>query len=582
MVRFSIIALCLAIGVIFSARANNPVPPLAAPALVPMAPFTISLSGAPDSQIISNGIARFLAETRKQEWKPLRCQKVGKVFVFTAKRYFGGYVIEQSYFQALVNAEGRVSQISVADPAFIIPDNEVLFDPNSDYKDKSSSPNVSLCWIINDGKPVLTLRKFISSASTGISRYEYISQNGRQLYQVDLARAADSVQIKGNVFYPDPITSLKFHFLPTDSVNIYRAIKEASVWGTHDSATSTLQLRSPGLTVVDVSPPYIRPPSLSIPEAYFSPGTGDFESFNAFFHASNYRESINQLGFHSLTGTTLRIDANALQREDNSYFLVDSIGPLLLFGTGGIPDAQDADVVIHEMTHYLAYNAAGNTAIGRERISIEEGNCDYMAYAYSADTTDFENWKVYNWDGQTATFRGRRVDTAALYPGNIGPNYYRNAQLWIPALVEMDRTIGRKMTRTLLLQTLYMMGPGITMPQAAKIWMAMDSLQNGAAHAIAIAKAFINRKILTPQEAGIEQAPLPEVITIAQVSPQVVRITNYTGPLSYIVFTADGRQITGGQTSTGEIILPAHRAGLHIFQICPSAAECRRAAAILY
>jgi hypothetical protein len=64
---------------------------------------------------------------------------------------------------------------------------------------------------------------------------------------------------------------------------------------------------------------------------------------------------------------------------DNSFF---SYPNFIYYGTGGVDDAEDADVITHEYSHFLSRNAAPNTNVGMERQGLDEGLGDYVAASY--------------------------------------------------------------------------------------------------------------------------------------------------------------------------------------------------------
>ena len=68
---------------------------------------------------------------------------------------------------------------------------------------------------------------------------------------------------------------------------------------------------------------------------------------------------------------------------DQSVFIGNSGNSYLLFGEGGVDDAEDADVIIHEYAHAISYAASPETNSGTERRGLDEGLGDYFAAIYS-------------------------------------------------------------------------------------------------------------------------------------------------------------------------------------------------------
>lgn len=73
----------------------------------------------------------------------------------------------------------------------------------------------------------------------------------------------------------------------------------------------------------------------------------------------------------------VRFDPHANNGGDNSYY--DSLTQQLAFGEGGVDDAEDADVVIHELTHGLHDWLTGGTGAGVSQVDgLSEVNYIFM------------------------------------------------------------------------------------------------------------------------------------------------------------------------------------------------------------
>jgi len=87
-----------------------------------------------------------------------------------------------------------------------------------------------------------------------------------------------------------------------------------------------------------------------------------------------------------------------LDGDDNSYY---SNGRLV-FGEGGVDDAEDADVVLHELGHGL-HDWLTNGSLSQVQ-GLSEGCGDYWAQSYSRSLGQWPlsapayNW-MFSWDG---------------------------------------------------------------------------------------------------------------------------------------------------------------------------------------
>ncbi|MBO9664603.1 M36 family metallopeptidase [Dokdonella sp.] len=138
-----------------------------------------------------------------------------------------------------------------------------------------------------------------------------------------------------------------------------------------------------------------------------------FDAVMAYYHISTYLKYVNQtLGVTAMPRNHpggVHVDPHGFSGQDNSRY--SPSGEDLSFGQGGVDDAQDADVLIHELGHGIHDWVTGGHLSQTEGLS--EGTGDYLAGAYSRDFPDqwtpadtAYNW-VYSWDGHNPFWAGR-------------------------------------------------------------------------------------------------------------------------------------------------------------------------------
>ena len=84
----------------------------------------------------------------------------------------------------------------------------------------------------------------------------------------------------------------------------------------------------------------------------------------------------------------VQYDPHGESGDDNSSY--SSSSGRLTFGQGGVDDAEDADVVIHELGHGI-HDWVTNGGLSQQEGLLSEGTGDYLAAAYSRD---FNQWLV--------------------------------------------------------------------------------------------------------------------------------------------------------------------------------------------
>lgn len=197
-----------------------------------------------------------------------------------------------------------------------------------------------------------------------------------------------------------------------------------------------------------------------------------FEYLNVFYHINEVGNYVNKLGYDALT-IPLKVDVHAFSGVDNSAYSPEFHS--LQFGDGGVDDAEDGEVVIHEFTHSLSEIASPNNTIGNERQAMEEGTCDYFAKAYSRTYNDYTANKIFTWDAHNIFWNGFNTNTNRAYPSSLKGNKDGDRDIWSSALMCIHDSIGREATDSLVLEHLFYQRANATMAQMAKLIVQIDS-----------------------------------------------------------------------------------------------------------
>jgi hypothetical protein len=213
-----------------------------------------------------------------------------------------------------------------------------------------------------------------------------------------------------------------------------------------------------------------------------------FEYLNVYYHINTLGEYVNRLGYDDLTDT-LVVDVHAFNNFDNSSYTPSS--HLLQFGEGGIDDAEDGEVVVHEFTHSLSELASPDNTVGVEREAMEEGSCDYFAKAYSRSINDNTPNKVFSWDGNE-TWSGIPLNTNRLYPQDLKRSKDGDRDMWSSVLMCAHDFIGREAMDSLLLEHFYYQGPNTTMAQMAQVILDIDSMDFGGRYYSPLKQCFVD------------------------------------------------------------------------------------------
>jgi hypothetical protein len=301
----------------------------------------------------------------------------------------------------------------------------------------------------------------------------------------------------GRVFLPNPVAALQNQGLTDQKDADYAALQPA-----YRTVTLT-NLDGSGYLRGDWA--YIRSetgdPAYSSDGAYLYGRNDDrFEQVMAYYWITESQKYIQSLGFGStrrpanMRPQAVRINQWGL---DNS-FATDKQDELR-FGKGGVDDAEDAEVILHEYGHAIHF--AQNFVFGSEEAeAISEGFGDYWAVtvsAHIAPTSDLAC--VADWDSVSYTARIphclRRVDGSLRYPADLNGEVHHDGQIWSRALWDIRNQLGAMKADTLILEGQFDF-PGTTMPDLARATVAAAQRLYGKNTAKVVEAAFHDRGIL--------------------------------------------------------------------------------------
>ena len=305
----------------------------------------------------------------------------------------------------------------------------------------------------------------------------------------------------GLAFLPNPVAALQDQSLTDQKDADYAALAPAYGRVTLTNLDGSGFLRGDWVTIV----------SETGNPAFSSNGTFDynrhqdeFEQVMAYYWITEAQNYIQRLGF----GTGLFPPVNEESQRvrinqwgaDNSFFTDRK--DELRFGKGGVDDAEDAEVVLHEYGHAIQDSQQTPFGFGNsvEARSIGEGFSDYWAVTLSsviAPTPDPAC--VADWDSvsytRTTPHCLRRVDSNLRYPGDLNGAVHHDGMIWSRALWDIRNSIGATQADTVILNAHFDM-PDPTMPElAAKtVVVAKQIYGNGVANKVKA--AFVARGIL--------------------------------------------------------------------------------------
>lgn len=377
-----------------------------------------------------------------------------------------------------------------------------------DNTDEIKIEKAHTCVVFKDAysKPVFATVANITNSTQHWHHQVVIDEALNMVYAKDLRTyfSNQDTVAKGNIFNPDPLTTAMVSYGDTDPVSGDRYIDyNDSNHPLLESETEevmmpvclengTYALKSTYVAIKELEAPVSEIPVSTDGTFLFTRNQPGFEDVNALYHINKFKLLINECGYEDLVNYPIEIDTHAANGEDNSYFDPDLTVPGLLFGEGGVDDAEDADVVVHEYGHAIVHSAAPYTNNGNERQSIDEGIGDYFAASYSRSINEFGWEKIFSWDGHNSFWSGRLANTNKRYPSDVNSSIHGNGEIWSSALMEIWPIIGRKELDKIVLGSLYNYSSNTPMDAAAKSLIKTDSLMNSGANYFEVWKSFYN------------------------------------------------------------------------------------------
>ncbi len=307
---------------------------------------------------------------------------------------------------------------------------------------------------------------------------------------LDLFMMGKDTVIQTKIFNPDPLTSAGKLYGGDGGIWVnkngqdYAEInaQRVSVPVTVGFSNDTFYTRSPYITLSDIESPAQAPYQSLSNNFDFTRSSSTFREMMALYHIETFRKYLSSIGYGLSNMFNTLVDISAYQGQDQSRFSFSGSKPALFFGTGGVPDAEDADVIIHEYTHAISFYLAPNTTSGSERTAVEEANCDFMACQYSKNLSNF-NWRwVFNWDGHNVYWDGRDANSPNKYPKDLDADFYKSSVIWSSMLNDISLDLGRDVTTRILMASMSNYDNDLSMQQTADFLVQADSILYGMAH----------------------------------------------------------------------------------------------------
>lgn len=329
-------------------------------------------------------------------------------------------------------------------------------------------------------------------------------------------RGTQSSSGTGLAFNPDPVTSSGAgsyggSYVDADDASLPALERERTLVpleGLSRDGDGDYVLQNEIVRITSESPVghSFRIPREAHPDSFrYSRADDRFEAVNAYYHAYRGLSRVVEIDpdFAGRTAPTLRLSPHGEGEIDNSFYYPND--RLISFGDGGVDDAEDANIVWHELGHVLLDRAApglltdlatsGGWSEGR---AFHEGWSDYwtasfrrsLQAVYEEHTVDWR--ELFPWDGNNPFWSGRRIVDRGTYPRALTrDNLYADGLLWAETAMDVFSELqaryglsqGRGVSDRLHLQShAFLSSESFSMRDAARSLLTADLQLYGGSH----------------------------------------------------------------------------------------------------
>jgi hypothetical protein len=253
--------------------------------------------------------------------------------------------------------------------------------------------------------------------------------------------AAKAATAPAQVFFPNPVQTLRNESLTDQKDANYPALaaayRRATLTDLDGSGTLTgtyAKVESQtGTPARDAGSGFI-----------YTRDEDQFEQVMGYYWVTQAQRYIQSLGFGSTLPQVnkrqqlLRIDQFG---GDNSFYRNGTKKLTITFGKGGVDDAEDGEVIVHEYGHAVQDDQVPGFGSTLEAGSIGEAFGDYLAVTVSSAVTrdtSFQEPCVADWDSTSYTPGPihclRRLDGTKHYPEDVEGEVHADGELWSAAL----------------------------------------------------------------------------------------------------------------------------------------------------
>jgi hypothetical protein len=304
------------------------------------------------------------------------------------------------------------------------------------------------------------------------------------------------------VFFPNPVQSLADESLTDQNDANYPALARGYVRRTLTNLDGSGTLTGDYAKVISET----GTPARNTGSGFvYTRDQDQFEQVMGYYWITEAQRYIQSLGF----GKTLRA-VNKRQQllrinqfgGDNSFYRDEFKKLTITLGKGGVDDAEDGEVIVHEYGHSVQDDQVPGFGSSPDAGAIGEAFGDYLAVTVGLAVTGetFEPPCVADWDSVSYTPGPihclRRLDSTKHYPEDLHPRreVHADGEIWSAALWRARNLVGNsRLADTIIIDAQFGFAPDTSFQDAARKTIATASQYGVDA---AFTQAFTERGFL--------------------------------------------------------------------------------------
>jgi fungalysin metallopeptidase (M36)/peptidase YpeB-like protein len=294
----------------------------------------------------------------------------------------------------------------------------------------------------------------------------------------------------GRIFDPHPVATLNDTTLEDTSAILDPAYTEVELVGLDGSG------HLDGLFVSTANTP--ARVQRNDGEFLFKRADRPFKEVMVYFHIDRVQRYLQELGFTNVLNGPIKVNIVG-RTDDNSDY--SPVTKALRFGTGGVDDAEDAEIILHEYGHAIQDNQVPGFGASNECGAMGEGFGDYLAGSFFANGKPARlqpcvgSWDAVSYSGDDPPSL-RRLDSNKKYPRDVHGEVHDDGEIWSACLWEIRTALGGPTADKLIIAHHFLLTPNSTFEDAANALITTDQQLNDGRNVEVLRDVFVRRGIL--------------------------------------------------------------------------------------